>query len=170
MIKRVTGLSEKELLSNLSALKDSELVFERGIFPESTYIFKHALTREVVYGSILIKRKKKLHEEIGEAIEELYKNSIDEHYGVLAEHYSESENHEKAAIYLKRAAQKAGKSGSLTEAIAYTNKLISSLERLPRTDEFQKMIIDAKTLLGLRLIEMNYFIEAKEAIMVSNRR
>jgi class 3 adenylate cyclase/tetratricopeptide (TPR) repeat protein len=164
LIKRVTGLSEKELLSNLSALKDSELVFERGIFPESTYIFKHALTREVVYGSILIKRKKKLHEEIGEAIEELYKNSIDEHYGVLAEHYSESENHENAVIYLKRAAQKAGKSGSLTEAIAYTNKLISSLERLPRTDEFQKMIIDAKTLLGLRLIEMNYFIEAKEAI------
>jgi class 3 adenylate cyclase/tetratricopeptide (TPR) repeat protein len=164
LIKRVTGLSEKELLSNLSILKDSELLFERGIFPESTYIFKHALTREVVYGSILMKRKKKLHEEIGEAIEELYKNSVDEHYGVLAEHYSESENHEKAAIFLKLAAQKAGKSGSLTEAIAYTNKLISSLERLPRTDEFQKMIIDAKTILGLRMIEMNYFIEAKEAI------
>jgi tetratricopeptide (TPR) repeat protein len=164
LIRRVTGLSEKELLSNLSALKDSELVFERGVFPESTYIFKHALTREVVYGSILIKRKKKLHEKIGGAIEELYKNSIDEHYEVLAEHYSESENHEKAAIYLKLAAQKTGKSGSLTEAIAYTNKLISSLERLPRTVEFQKMIIDAKTILGLRLIEMNNFIEAKEAI------
>jgi len=164
LIKRVTGLSEKELLSNLSVLKDSELVFERGVFPESTYIFKHALTREVVYGSILTKRKKKLHEEIGDAIEELYKNNIDEHYGVLAEHYSESENHEKAAIYLELAAKKTGKSGSLTEAIAYTNKLISSLERLPRTDEFQKMIIDAKTLLGLRMIEMNYFIEAKEAI------
>ena len=62
LINRVIGLPEQELLSHLSTLKDSELLYERGIYPQSNYIFKHALTREVVYDSILAKRKKKLHE------------------------------------------------------------------------------------------------------------
>ncbi|NIS59290.1 MAG: hypothetical protein GTO13_00845, partial [Proteobacteria bacterium] len=47
LIKRVTNVAEQELLSQLSGLKDSELLFERGIYPQSTYIFKHALTQEV---------------------------------------------------------------------------------------------------------------------------
>ena len=59
-MSKVIGTSEKELLSNISILKDSELIYERGIFPESTYIFKHALTREVLYGSILNKKRKLL--------------------------------------------------------------------------------------------------------------
>jgi len=72
LIKRVTGLMEMELLSYLSVLKDSELIYERGIFPQSTYIFKHALSREVVYDSIITKRKNRFHEEIANAIEDLY--------------------------------------------------------------------------------------------------
>jgi len=60
LIKRVTGLPDQELLSHLSVLRDSELLYERGIFPQSTCIFKHTLTREVVYDSILTMRKKKL--------------------------------------------------------------------------------------------------------------
>jgi tetratricopeptide (TPR) repeat protein len=61
-------------------------------------------------------------------------------------------------------AKKAGRTGSLTEAIAYTNKTVSSLEKLPQSKDIQKAIIDARTTLGLRLIEMNYFHEAREAI------
>jgi len=77
LIKQVAGLEDQELLRHLSALKDSELLYERGIFPRSAYIFKHALTREVVYDSILIKRKKQLHGLIGDAIEKVYKENID---------------------------------------------------------------------------------------------
>jgi predicted ATPase len=68
LIKMVTGLTEQELLSHLSVLKDSELLYERGIYPQSTYIFKHALTQEVTYNSLLLKRRKEIHEEIGRAI------------------------------------------------------------------------------------------------------
>ena len=82
LIKHVTGFSEKELLSHLSALRDSELVYERGIYPESTYIFKHALTREVIYDLILTEKKKMLHDRIGNAIEKLHNENIHEHYGV----------------------------------------------------------------------------------------
>jgi predicted ATPase/class 3 adenylate cyclase len=164
LIKQVTGLTEKELISNLSALKDSELLYERGIYPQSTYIFKHALTQEVVYDSILTRRRKELHEKIGNAIEDLYNDSIDEYYEVLSEHYYKSENYEKVIKYSKLGGKKAGRTGSLNEAIGYAKKTLSSLEKLPRTDDIQKKIIDSRTILGLRMLEMNYFEEAQEAI------
>jgi class 3 adenylate cyclase/tetratricopeptide (TPR) repeat protein len=164
LIKRVTDLTEHELLSHLSVLKDSELLYERGIYPQSTYIFKHTLTREVVYDSILVKKKKKLHEKIGGTIEELYRENISEYYGVLAEHFIKSESYKKAFQYLKLAGKRAEKTGSMNEAILYAKKTISSLERLPRTEEVLKKIIDVRTILGLRMIEMNYFQQAQEAI------
>jgi tetratricopeptide (TPR) repeat protein len=164
LINRVTGLSEKELLSYLSILKDSELLYERGIYPHSNYIFKHALTREVVYDSILSKKKKKLHEEIGNAIEELYKGNLSDHYEVLSEHYFLSENYGKSAEYSRLASRKAEKAASLNDAIAHTKKRITSLERLPQTEDVQKQIIDARTALGLYMIQMNYHTDAKEAI------
>ena len=164
LIKRIMGIPEHELLSNLSTLKDSELLYERGIYPQSNYIFKHALTREVVYDSILAKRKKKLHEEIGNAIEELYKDNLSEHYEVLAEHYFLSENYLKGAEYSRLAGKKAEKTASLNDAIIHSKKRVTSLERLPQTDDIQKQIIDARTILGLYISQMNYNVKAKEAI------
>ncbi len=164
LIKQVTGLPEKELMSNLSALKDSELLYERGIYPQSTYIFKHALTREVVYDSILTKRKKKLHDEIGNAIAELYKDNIDEHYGVLSEHYITSENYEKGAEYSILAAKKARKEASFNDAIVYGETSANCLEKLPRTEDVEKRIIDAKVTLGLYYNQMFQHFEAKEAV------
>ncbi|MBM4307433.1 MAG: hypothetical protein FJ123_11950, partial [Deltaproteobacteria bacterium] len=164
LINRVTGLPEQQLLSHLSILKDSELLYERGIYPRSNYIFKHALTREVVYDSILAKRKKKLHEEIGKAIEELYRDNLSEHYEVLAEHYFLGENYSKAAEYSRFVSRKAEKTASLDDAITYTNRRVTSLERLPRTDELGKQIIDARTALGLYMTQLDYHVEAKEAV------
>jgi len=169
LIKRVTGLSDQEMLSNLSVLKDAELIYERGIYPETTYVFKHALTREVVYDSIITKRKRKLHYETGSAIEKLYKENLGEHYSVLVEHFIASESYEKAAKYSKMACKKAEKAAALNNAIAYAEKGINCLERLPETNEVQKKIIDARTVLGLYLAQMNYFIEAKEAINAASK-
>jgi len=164
LISRATGLPEKELLSYLSVLKDSELLYERGIYPQSNYIFKHALTREVVYDSILAKKKKRLHEEIGNAIEELYKDNLSEYYEVLAEHYFLSENYLKSAEYSRLASRKAEKTASLNDAIVFAKKRIASIEQLPRTEDVEKQIIDARTVLGLYMAQMFYHIEAKEAI------
>jgi tetratricopeptide (TPR) repeat protein len=160
----VIGISQEELLSELSVLKDSELLYERGIFPQSNYIFKHALTREVVYESILTKKKKDLHEMIGNAIEEVYKENIEEYYEVLAVHYITSENYEKGAKYSRLAGRKAERGASFTDAITYSEKRISCLERLPRTDDVQKQIIDARTTLGLYMFQLFYFEEAKRVV------
>jgi len=164
LIKQVTDLPEQELLSHLSALKDSELLYERGIYPQSTYIFKHALTREVVYDSILTKRKHKLHDEIGNAIEDLHNENVDEHYEVLSEHYITSENYEKGAEYSKLAASKARKGASFNYAISYGEKNAACLEKLPRTEDVEKKLIDAKVTLGLYYNQMFQHFNAKEAV------
>ena len=164
LIKRVMGIPEQELLSHLSALKDSELLYERGIYPASTYIFRHALTREVVYGSILADRQKRLHVAIGDAIEEIYQGHLDEQYEVLAEHYVAGEGYQKGAEYCRLAARKSEKGASLNEAIAYTDKRVACLERLPRSGDQEKQIIDTRTTLGLYYNQMNCMVEAKEAV------
>jgi class 3 adenylate cyclase/tetratricopeptide (TPR) repeat protein len=164
LISMIAGYSERELLSHLSVLKNSELLYERGIFPHSIYVFKHAFTREVVYESILAKRKKRLHGNIGKTIEDLYQETIDEYYEILAEHYIASEIYDKAAEYSKLAGKRAEKAGALADAIRCSKKGIASLEKLSITDEVQSKIVDARTTLGLYQFQMFYFSDAKEAI------
>ncbi|NIS70087.1 MAG: AAA family ATPase [Proteobacteria bacterium] len=136
LVKRVvTGFGEEELLSHLSGLKDSELLYERGIYPQSTYLFKHALTQEVAYNSLLLKRRKGIHEKIGEAIEALYPDRLEEHYELLAYHYGHSANTDKAVEYLDLANQKAIRLNAMEEAKAYFDEAMEILDALPETEE-----------------------------------
>ena len=164
LIKSVTGLPEQELLSHLSTLKDSELLYERGIYPKSTYIFRHALTREVVYDSILIKKKKQLHEKIAGIMEEIYKEDICYHYGVLAGHCIASEKYEKGAEYARLEAKRYQKAGSFKDAIEYEKKSVDSWEKLPQTEANQKKLIDARTTLANYYLAMNFYFHAREAV------
>jgi len=164
LIRQVLGLTETELREHLNTLEDTELVYEKGIYPESTIIFKHALTREVVHDSILRHRKNRLHETIADSIETLYPKNIEEFYGVLAEHYTAGTNYEKGAEYARRMSKKAEKSGALVDAITYARKAVAALEKLERTDRVQKDLIDVRTVLGLYYIQFNYHVKAKEAI------
>ncbi len=164
LMKRVTGLPESELLSYLSALKDSELLFERGIFPRSNYIFKHALTRDVIYDSILTGTKKKLHQEIGTAIEDLYQVNLEQHFGVLAEHFIAGQDFQKGADYSKLAGRKAARSGALGDATKFAGKRIVCIEKLPGTVDVLEQLVDARTLLGLYYAQRQCNREAKEAV------
>ncbi len=164
LIKRVTGLPEPELLSHLSTLKDSELLFERGIYPDSAYIFKHALTREVVYDSILTKKKKQLHEKIAGTMEDIYRDDICYHYGVLADHCIASENYEKGAEYARLEAKRYQKAASFRDAIEYAKKSVNSWEKLPQTEVNQKKVIDSRTTLGMYYLNLNRNAEGKEAV------
>ena len=154
LLNSVIGGSEQDLLTCLSVLKDVELIYERGLYPHSTYIFKHALTREVVYDSIVNSKRQELHEKIGQAIEQLYQENIQEHYDVLVAHYIRSENYSKGAEYSKYASKKAFGSASFSEAIGHVRNLIFCLERLPQSESNQKRIIKARTALAMYLINI----------------
>jgi len=154
LLKLLTKDFEQNLLSNLSLLKESELLYERGIRPNSTFIFRHSLIREVVYDSILTKIKKELHEKIGKAIEVLYKEHLDMYYEILAEHFFHSNGYEKAYEYSVLACKKAEKTASLNNAINHARRGIIILKKFPQTEEVQRSLIDIKTKLGIYFSEM----------------
>jgi class 3 adenylate cyclase/tetratricopeptide (TPR) repeat protein len=101
----------------LRELKAIELIYEKSVFPELAYMFKHALTHEVAYNSLLMQRRKELHRLIGLAIEELYADRLAEHYEILAYHFSKGEEWGKALEYLLKAAEKAAKAFATREAL-----------------------------------------------------
>jgi class 3 adenylate cyclase/tetratricopeptide (TPR) repeat protein len=141
LIQKVIGQSENELLTHLSVLKDSELLYERGIYPQSIYIFRHALTQEVTYNSLLLKRRNEVHETIGSAIESLYSERLDEFYEIVAYHYSESDNHEKAYKYLTLSGNKTTRNYSNWEAFRFYKEAIRAVNQLPETlDNNRKQI------------------------------
>jgi class 3 adenylate cyclase/tetratricopeptide (TPR) repeat protein len=164
LIGKVSRLPEQELLNLLSALKDAELLYERGIYPQTSYIFRHALTREVVYNSILAQRRRALHSEIAEAIETFYKDSLSDHSEILSGHFFESGDCSKAAEYYKRSARKAEKGASILDAVNHAQKRTICLDKLIESVGNERELIDARTVLGLYLIQVINPFGAREAV------
>jgi class 3 adenylate cyclase/tetratricopeptide (TPR) repeat protein len=164
LIKQVTGLPEHELLANLSKLKDVELIYERGIFPDTTYVFKHALTREVLYNSILPEKKRTLHAKIGMAIEQIYARNIEEHLGLLVDHFKAGGLFDKGAEYAKQAAKKAARAISYKSAIGYSKNGLFCLERMPKSNDVTNKTIDTRTALAGYYLYLGHPSKAMEAV------
>src|SRR5262249_16786045 len=92
LIRAVVSKSNDELDRLLNDLQLGEFVYEQPSLGDTEYTFKHALTQEVAYTSVLVERRKRLHERIGAALETLYAASLDDHLAELAHHYSRSAN------------------------------------------------------------------------------
>jgi class 3 adenylate cyclase/tetratricopeptide (TPR) repeat protein len=134
ILQTITGMQE-ELKGHLLNLQGLEFIYEKSLFPELEYVFKHALTQEVAYNSLLLKRRKQIHEKIGRAIEELYPDRLDEFCEALAHHYSTAENWEKAFQYLRLSAEKAQRGHSSQEAFRYYDEALNTSRRLPGSQQ-----------------------------------
>jgi len=152
LIKRVMQKPEDELERMLAALQLGEFVYEQPAFPETEYIFKHALTQEVAYGSLLAERRKDLHERTAVQIEALFNSRLEDHYGDLARHYSCSGNSLKALEYLQLAAQQAVERSANTEAINHLTAAVHLLNTLPETPQRDRQELALQTMLGPVLI------------------
>ena len=131
LVRRVMRSSNDELEPMLFRLQAGEFIYEQAAFPEPEYIFKHALTQEVAYRSLLIERRKQIHESAGEALESMYAEHLDDHLGKLAHHYSRSGNTPKAIEYLRRASEQAIERSANAEAIAQLTAALDLLKTLP---------------------------------------
>ena len=135
LLRQVITQPEDELYRLLSSLQRKEFLYEQPVFPEVEYLFKHALTQEVAYNSVLIERRKVLHEHTGQAIEQRYHDRLEEHYSELAHHYSHSGRIEKAIEFLQKAGQQAAQNSAHTEAIRHFTTALELLTPLPDTPE-----------------------------------
>ncbi len=148
LIRQVIPQPEEELYRLLSSLQHKEFLYEQPAFPEVEYIFKHALTQEVAYNSLLIERRKVLHEQTAQAIEQLYHDRLEDHYSELARHYSRSGNTEKAIEYLHKAGQQAVQRSAYSEATHHFTQGIALLQTTPDTGERTRHEILLQTMLG----------------------
>jgi len=133
ILQSIMGMRE-ELKSSLLNLQGLEFISQKQLFPELEYLFKHALTQEVAYNSLLLKRRKEIHEKIGNAIETLYPENLEEYYELLAYHYTRSENKDKAVTYLDFANRKAARFNAMEEAFGYFEEAMKLLDALPETE------------------------------------
>jgi class 3 adenylate cyclase/tetratricopeptide (TPR) repeat protein len=139
LLDRISDLQSK-LNDVLAELKMLELIYEKSFFPELAYMFKHALTHDVAYSTLLHERRRTLHRLVATAIEELYEDRIQEHYEVLAHHYVQAEDWDKALQYLDTAAEKATDSFANSEASGFLTQAIEICERLGTDDARRRLV------------------------------
>jgi class 3 adenylate cyclase/tetratricopeptide (TPR) repeat protein len=132
LIKMVSGIPDEGLWSHLSALKDAELLYERGIYPQSIYVFKHALTRDVAYRSLLQKKRNEIHQDIGNVLEQIYTERLAEVYEILAFHFLNGEDWGRAYKYCLAAGMKSFSRSAYEEAKGYVEEALTALQKLPR--------------------------------------
>src|SRR5713101_8034892 len=132
LIRRVSAqMPDEQLERQLSELQLGEFIYEQPAFPEVEYTFKHALTHDVAYNSVLGERRKQLHERAAQAIEALFGGQLENHLSELAHHYSRSGNATKAVEYLQRASEQAIERSAIAEAIAQLKTALDLLKALP---------------------------------------
>jgi len=135
LVRRVVGKSDDELAPMLSNLQAMEFVYEQPAIPESEYTFKHALTQEVAYDSVLMQRRRAIHERTASALEEMFAATIDDHLADLAHHYGHSTNTSKAVEYLRRAAEQAATRSAYSDAIGYAREALRVIATMPESRE-----------------------------------
>src|SRR5713101_2472785 len=152
LLKRVATTAEEKLRGLLSHLQAEEFIYEQPAFPEPEYTFKHVLTQEVAYSSLLIERKRALHERTAQGIEEVFSNRLEDYYSELAYYYSDRGNTEKAIHYLQMAGQQAVQCSAYAEAISHLTAALESLKTLPDTPERARQELTLQIALGAPLI------------------
>ena len=130
----------EDLLRELTRL---EFLYERVVGDATVYVFRHALSQETAYGSLLERHRRAHHGTVGHALEHLYRDRRDEVAELLALHFGRSEEAEKAVDYAILASQKSQRRWANTEALAYFSDALSLLDTMPDTEPNRLRRIDA---------------------------
>jgi len=145
---------EPELENMLWDLEDRALIYRERTVPEIEYSFKHVLTQQTVYQSILQDRRAGLHRQVVSAIESLYRDSLDEYYEQLAHHCEQDGDVNQTIAYLFKAGEKAKRSYANVEAIAHLTRALELLGTTPETPERDRLEVNLQLALGVPLVHV----------------
>ena len=149
---------ETDLDSQMSLLEDAALVRERARIPEIEYIFHHALAQEVAYQTLLGPARKLLHQRVGEAMESIFAERIDQYRALLAYHFFKGEAWEKAFAYSAGEAEAAVQLYAYAEAREHYHRALDSLKHLPDNVSNRQKEVD----LSVRLVNVSLQSESPE--------
>jgi class 3 adenylate cyclase/tetratricopeptide (TPR) repeat protein len=144
LLQAIADLTDSELHTALGRLQAAELLYETRIFPDLEYTFKHALTHDVAYGSLLQDRRRALDGRIIETIERLYPDRLAEHIEKLAHHALRGELWGKAVTYLRQGGSKAFTRSANRDAVVYLERALTALAHLPATRETLEQAVDVR--------------------------
>jgi class 3 adenylate cyclase/tetratricopeptide (TPR) repeat protein len=144
LLQAIVEMLDEELRRCLAHLQTAEFLYEASVFPELEYTFKHGLTYQVAYNSLLQERRRALHGRIMEAIERLYADRITEQIERIAHHAFRGEVWNKAVAYIRQAGQKAGARSANREAVTYFEQALEALGHLPKNRETLELAVDLR--------------------------
>jgi tetratricopeptide (TPR) repeat protein len=156
-LQAIAEVPAKVLHQALRHLQATDFLYETSLFPELVYTFKHALTHEVAYRSLLHERQCVLHTRIVEVIETLYHERITEQGERLAHHALRGEVWDKAVAYCWQAGEKALARSAHREAVAYFEQALSALQHLPVQRGTHEQVIDLQLALRTALFPLGDF-------------
>ena len=148
LLQAVADVPPDDVRDGLARLLAGEFLYESRFFPDPEYVFKHGLTRQVAYNSLLQERRRALHGRIVEYIEGHYPDRLMEHVERLADHARRGELWDRAGSYLQQAGAKAFAHSANREAVVWFEQALQALRHLPEAVETQAEVIDVH--LGLR--------------------
>ena len=152
------------LVEALKTLEAREIILQTRVLPEAEYSFKHVLTQEVAYETLLLQRRKVLHGLVGDAIEALYPDRLEDHAHLLQRHFSHAENWAKAVHHGLQTVKKAAKLSLFLEAAPMLDHVQAWASRLPEDQARQKTLIDI-LLQKERICEFMGWREQQQAII-----
>jgi tetratricopeptide (TPR) repeat protein len=152
LLQAIAELPEDALQRGLAHLQAAEFLYETRLFPEREYTFKHALTHEVAYGSLLLERRRVLHARIVESLEAIGGDQVAEQVERLAHHALRGEVWNKALAYCQQAGEKAMARSAYREAVGYFEQALGALQRLQGTCGSREQAIDLRLALRSALL------------------
>jgi predicted ATPase len=152
LLQAVTALAEGPLHQRLARLQEAEFLYEARPAPEVVYAFKHALTHEVAYQSLLRNTRQQYHRQIAEVLVTRFAVVVETQPEVLAHHYTEAGLNERAIPYWQQAGERAAVRSAHREAVAHLTKGLEVLQRLPETTERARRELGLQLALGPSLI------------------
>ncbi len=144
----------RDLDAALTDLCRQEFMYERAAGDEPVFVFKHALTQDVAYDSLLSRRRRELHLDSARALEELYSDRLDEMTATLAYHYARTDLIDESVTWLVRAAERAARVYANAEAILHLDLAARRLQRLPEGQDRDRRMLDV----ALRHAHSLYFL------------
>jgi class 3 adenylate cyclase/tetratricopeptide (TPR) repeat protein len=157
LLRAIVDLPDDDLRATVSHLLATEFMYEAQLFPELIYTFKHALTHDVAYGSVLQDRRKALHARIVDAIERTSEDRLVEHVDTLGHHAVHGQLWDKAVTYLRQAGQRDGARSANRQAARHFEQALEALNHLPNHRGAWELGIDVRLDLRNVLLPLDEF-------------
>jgi predicted ATPase len=170
LLHAVSQVDEVLLQHELSRLVEAEIVYQRGLPPQATYTFKHALIQDAAYESLLKSTRQQYHQRIAHVLEEQFPETAEAQPELVAHHLTEAGLTGQAVTYWYKAGQEAIQRSANVEAIAHLRKGLEVLKALPNTPQRMHQELDVQTMLGTALLAVKgYSAPEVEAVYARAR-